>query len=291
MKKKIAVISLLLLFIVGLAFNFVKVRADSGWDSDYDSWDSSSDWDSDWDSSSSWDSDSHYSSGGGGSAAGAAFVWFIIIIIIIIVLANKNNNNKGGTNPKQHQGNSNITNTVKEEDIQKYIAGFNKDEFLKLAFDNFVAVQNAWTEFNYDKLRSLLTDELYNSYHSQLVALKAKKQKNIMEDFDLQQIDITDMNVTDNKITLKVALTVKFKDYVVDKDDKVTRGTKAYPLINSYNLTFISTLNNKKKDQNKTCPSCGAPLKNTSSNKCEFCGSTIVFNNYDWILSKKEIRR
>jgi hypothetical protein len=291
MKKKIAVISLLLLFIVGLAFNFVKVRADSGWDSDYDSWDSSSDWDSDWDSSSSWDSDSHYSSGGGGSAAGAAFVWFIIIIIIIIVLANKNNNNKGGTNPKQHQGNSNITNTVKEEDIQKYIAGFNKDEFLKLAFDNFVAVQNAWTEFNYDKLRSLLTDELYNTYHTQLVALKAKKQKNIMSDFETKNIDITNIDVKGDKISLTVALTISFYDYVVDKDDNVTRGTKSYKLTNSYNLTFVSTLNEKEKNKERNCPSCGAKLENTSSNVCPYCHSNVVFENHDWILSKKEIRR
>ncbi len=295
MKKKIIVFTILTLLISFFTFNFLSVKADSGWDSDYDSWDSSSDWDSDydsWDSSSDWSSSSSSHSSGSSGDAGAIFVWFIIIMIIIIIIASKNNNNKGGgTRPKDTQGNSNFEKTVDEKDIQNHISGFSKAQFLDQAYDTFVAVQNAWTEFDYDKLRSLLTDELYNSYHSQLVALKAKKQKNIMSDFDKKKIDITDMKISEDKITLKVSLTVSFYDYVVDKDDNVTRGTKSYKLTNSYDLTFISSLSEDKKNAKKNCPSCGAPLENTSSNVCPFCNSTIVFDVHDWVLSKKEIRR
>ena len=90
------------------------------------------------------------------------------------------------------------------------------------------------------------------------------------------------------------ALTVELYDYVVDSANTVIRGTKAYKLTNSYDLTFIAntnTVKNNKKSKKVNCPSCGAPLENTSSNVCPFCKSTVVFDNHDWLLSKKEIRR
>lgn len=306
MKNKFIIFSILIILISFFAFNFVSVKADSGWDSDFDS-DWGSDWDSDWDSDwgSDWDDDydydwgssdysyhgSHHSSSGG-DIMGVLF-WIAVIIIVIIYLASKDHK-KGynpGTTPKKYQGNSNINESIEESEIQAHIPGFSKTEFLNQAYDNFIAVQNAWSEFDYNTLRGLLTDELYNTYHSQLVALKAKKQKNIMSDFRLIRSDITRMNVSGDKITLVVSLTVEFFDYVVDKDNNVTRGTKNYKLTNSYNLTFISTLNEKEKSKERICPSCGAKLENTSSNVCPYCHSNVVFENHDWILSKKEIRR
>ena len=284
MKKKIAIIGILLLLISFVTFNFASVRADSGWDSDYDF--GGSDWDSDW-GSSDWDSSSGSYSGDG--SAGVVLFWIILFIIILIIVINKDNK----TGRIHYQGNSSIDKNVDEEEIKKYIPTFNKEEFLNQAYDTFINVQNAWSEFDYEKLRALLTDELYNTYHSQLVALNAKKQKNIMSDFEKIKMDISDIKVDGSKISLTVSLIVRFHDYVVDKNDNVVRGNKSTRMQNSYDLTFISTLSSKgkKKKKQKNCPSCGAPLKNTSSNVCPYCGSNVVFSDYDWILSKKEIRR
>ena len=283
MKKKYILIAIIVLLIGFFTFNYINVKADSGWDSDYDSgWDSGSDWDS----SSDWGSDYSYSGGGGG---GGSFIGFVIAVIIIIIVINIAKNNPQAL--ERSQGNANFNKSVDEEEIKKHIPEFNKEVFLTQAYNNFLAVQDAWSEFNYDELRKLLSDELYNSYHSQLVALKAKKQKNVMSDFVKKNIDITSMKVDGNNISLKVSLTVAFFDYVVDKDEKVVRGTKSYKVNNSYDLTFISTLKAQNKPQQRNCPSCGAPLADTASNVCTYCHSTIVFNNHDWVMSKKEIRR
>ena len=292
MKKKILIVSILFVIIGFFTFNLINVKADSGWDSDYDF--GGSDWSSsDWGSSDyDWDSSDYSYHGGSSSGSGwGAFFWFVIILAIIIISANNKHHKGYNPGPRQYQGNSDFSASIDEAMIQEHIPGFNKAAFLNKAYDNFINVQNAWSEFDYNKLRSLLTDELYNTYHTQLVALKAKKQKNIMSDFEAKNIDITGMDVKDNKITLIVSLTVAFYDYVVDKDDNVVRGTKSYKLNNSYDLTFVSTLDEKKKKKQKVCPSCGAPLENTSSNVCPFCNSTIVFDDHDWILSKKEMRR
>jgi hypothetical protein len=295
MKKKILLTSLLIILIGFFTFNFISVKADSGWDSDFDSdWgsDFDSDWGSDWDSD--WGSSDYSYHGGSSGNSSIGFFFFVIFIIIIIIYNSNKGHNRGynpGTTPRKYQGNSDFTQSIDESMIQEYIPGFNKKEFLNKANDVFINVQNAWSEFDYKKLRSLLTDELYNTYHTQLVALKAKKQKNIMSDFETKNIDITNIDVKGDKISLTVALTISFYDYVVDKDDNVTRGTKSYKLTNSYNLTFVSTLNEKEKNKERNCPSCGAKLENASSNVCPYCNSTVVFESHDWLLSKKEIRR
>ena len=51
-------------------------------------------------------------------------------------------------------------------------------------------------EFDYDTLRKYLSDELFNTYKSQLKVLSAKKQRNIMHDFEKHNIDITAFNKT-----------------------------------------------------------------------------------------------
>ena len=269
------------LIICGLTFTTFKLRADSGWDSD---WDSGSSWDSGSDWGSSWDSDWGYS-GGGSSSGGGSFITLIIVvavIIYVIIESNKKNNNTAPTN-------TNIYPSLSEEEIRKILPEFDKQEFLDKAYSIFIEVQNAWSNFDYETLRKYLSDELFNTYKSQLRVLNAKKQKNLMHNFVKYNIDITKIDNIDNKTTLTVELIVQFYDYVVDNKDNVVRGNRNRKLTNHYELTFICS--KAKKNKSNKCPNCGAPISNKSSNLCPYCKSTIVSEHYDWILSKKEIKR
>ena len=271
MLKKV-LISLLLVIFIGITTLYIK--ADSGWDTDYDSgWSSSSDWGS----SSSWTS----------SSSGGSWVTLLIVIGIIIVVIVENKVNEKNKDVAYQQ--QKIYPSVPEEEIRKYISDFNKELFLNNAYDIFVNIQNAWTNFDYDSLRKYLSDELFNTYKSQLRVLNAKKQKNMMHDFVRYNMDITSINNIDNKTALTVELIVSFYDYVVDKDNNVVRGTSSRKITNHYELTFICSKNTNKK-ANK-CPNCNAPLENIASNVCPYCNSNIVSEHYDWILSKKEIKK
>ena len=55
---------------------------------------------------------------------------------------------------------------------QKHPETRKSDNIIERAFENFIAIQYAWSEFKYKKLRELCTDELYNSYKSQIETLK-----------------------------------------------------------------------------------------------------------------------
>ncbi len=268
--------------------NFSSVRADSGWDSSYDggggggSWSSSSS-SSDW-SSSSWSSSSHSSSGSSSSEADGLtiVVFFIIIVILIIFFSSRSKAQNGGSATKNDVMRADIS----EEEIKKLLPNETLGSLKHMAFENFVAIQNAWMEFDYDKLRELCTDELYNTYTSQLDTLKIKNGKNVMSDFDQEEIKIIGIKKQDKLVTVEVYLRITFYDYVINQKSKeVIRGTKDHKLTNNYEMQFVRKQDNSKKKTK--CPNCGAEIDTVTSTKCEYCGSTIVVDANEFVLSKK----
>ena len=122
----------------------------------------------------------------------------------------------------------------------------------------------AWMEVDYDKLRLLLTDELYNSYILQLDSLKVKNHKNVMEDFVLIESHIYNLKEENGMYVAEVYLEVMFKDYVQNKDGMVVRGSANNNVTNTYLLTFIRS----KEDA-------------TNANVCPRCGADVIEYNYE----------
>ena len=262
------------ILIVFFTVNRLVIKADSGFDSGYDGggWDSGSDWGG----SSDWGGGSDYGSGGGGGDPVATLV-FLIIIIIVIIISVKSSKTRITKPPisKEYIG-----------DIP--IPGFDKQVFLNEAYETYLKVQVAWMDFDYDTLRELLTDELFNSYKSQLKTLSLKKQKNIMNSFVLGSHFINNFSESEKEYTIKTELQVSFIDYIANEKNKVLRGSKSVKINMTYELTFVKS---KSTKENK-CPNCNAPLKsNQTSNVCPYCKSTIVGNTHGWILAKKEVKR
>ena len=150
----------------------------------------------------------------------------------------------------------------------------------------FYEVQIGWMNFDYDKLKELLSDELYNTYVMDLDVIKLKNQKNVMKDFELVYCELIDIKEENNNYIIKVQLEVKFYDYIEDiSSHKVLRGTSKRKLDNTYILTFERT---KCETKHSICPQCGAPVEGNATGICEFCKSKLVNDNYNWVMSKKE---
>lgn len=283
--KKINIFLITILAIVCLfsKLNVKVVKADSGFDTSYDSG-SSSDWGGsfDWGSSSDWSSSSDWDSSGGSIDFIGDLIFFILLVIIAIVV-----------NSNKHNKSSNLINNfsidhsdeISDEEIKKIIPNFNREKFLKERFDDYVMIQNAWTNFNYDTLRSILTDELYNQYVMQLDTLKIKNQKNVMSEFEYRDSKITQISNENNQIMIKVEMIVSFYDYIA-QDKIIVRGNPNAKVIQHYEMTFVCSMT--KLD---TCPNCGAKLEGNASNKCDYCGSVVSGLSDKWVMSKKESKR
>ena len=277
MKKKFIVF----LTVIGMLFSGVNlVKADSGWDSSYDSgggWDSGGSWDSGWDSGGSWSS----SSSDGSYSDGDGFAFMIIFAVVVIIIIYFSINNRGGKGGSGSTSNFNKYSDIKDDRLKKI--GMDADEFKKLAFELYKSIQEEWMNFDYDGLRKHLTDELYNSYVMQLDALKVKGQQNIMKDFENIDVKITNITEESGIVNVTVYLHTAMYDYVVDNNKKTVRGKDNHKIDIEYSITFV-----KASDESKQkCPNCGAPFEGVAGGKCEYCGSTIVIGPKEYVMSKK----
>lgn len=259
------------------------VNADSGWDTSYDSGGS---WDSggSYGGRGSWDSGGSYGGGGSGILDDVFLLYFTVFIILVLVICPK----------KIVKEEENLNKYIRyqylditPEHLEKYLPqesiAFIKQEM----YLHFIEIQNAWMNFEYERLRSLCTDELYNSYLSQLYTLKLKHGQNIMHNFEYLDAKITNIEEINNEIVLTVFMCIEFYDYVINtKTNKIIRGNNSKKVLNNYIMTFVKEKETKRK--NKKCPNCGAPNKNVTSGECEYCHSTLVTKASRFVLSSKK---
>ena len=278
MKRIGMLIIILLSTITIVTYTPMVVSADSGWDNDYSSSSSSS--------SSSYDHDS--SSSGGNSKTSKVDIIFIVTLVSMIsiygiyLLITEGIKPKKKTNSISSNRIMKKTYNISKIDIKKYFPDKTEDTLAKELYDKFVSVQEAWMNFDYNKLQELCTSELYESYKSDLEILKKENGKNIMSDFKYGSSKIVEISESNNILTVKMLLNVSFYDYVINTEtNKVIKGFKDRKYYNDYELDFICTKTNINK-----CPNCGATI-NSGDKECNYCHN-IIDNNYkDFVLSKK----
>ena len=268
-KNKLWIFLILIIPVLLIIGNTQRVKADSGFDTSYDSGGSS------WSSSSSSSSSSSHS----GSSKGGILESVIFIIIIVIVLFNSIK--KDGKKMLRQIA----PNIVPINKIKEYIPNYDYNKFATDRFNDYVEIQNAWMNFDYDTLRNKLTDELYNQYAMQLDTMKIKNEQNIMRDFSHRMTYITDIKEENGNIEVTINSVISFYDYIV-QNARIVRGNKNKRINSLYEMKFICN----KSNVISKCPNCHAPLNNNASQVCEFCGSIITKNGENWVMTKKQTK-
>lgn len=321
--KKVIILLITLVFInisiLSLFVNHNRIKGDSGFDVSYDSsdsYDSGGSYDSSSnDRSYGYDRDYGYSSfsniGGTRQKPNEIIVliYFIIqgiaiLIMPIISISNKITELKNKKlldeelakyNKKfleEKWSNYNIVesknNFVKydlniDDKIKKYIPNYDEQAFLDERFKEFIYVQEAWMNFDYEALKKLVSNDLYNQYKMQLDVLKLNNQKNIMSDFIYEFSKITEIYEQNNIITVKIHLVTNFFDYIVN-GEKIVRGRNDKKVNVRYELTYVCN-----KLSLGVCPSCHGQLLDYSTQNCPYCKNKIVNIPKKWILTNKKV--
>ena len=276
--------------------NPVDVATDSGFDTSYDSGGSYSS-----SSSGSYSHSSSYNHSSSSSASaveiflgviGVLCIWLIEVGISNLRAKIQDKHDKKQLEKRKKVFNSlyKINKKISEDEFSKYIKKESMADFVFERFKDYVDIQNAWMEFDYDVLGNKTTNELYNQYLMQLETLKAKGQKNVMNSFTYVKGKVTNIEKTDNQLAVTVEIVTRFYDYIVNQENGlILRGSDKKKVTLHYQMTFVKST---KKSITTNCPNCGAKLKKTSTNVCEFCKTTITKESKEWLLAeKKSIRQ
>lgn len=294
MKKFLEITKRVLIIVMILASLFIvasknRTQADAGYHSSYgggSSHHSSSSHSSSSSSRSSYSSSSSSGSysGGGGSIGSSLAATIIVVGIVLFILLLTSAGKKAGA-PYVPPLTKLTPNQAAIDKLKQLIPGFDEKQFLDEGYKIFLDVENAWMNFELEKIHNEITDELFNMYESQISSMEVKGEQNIMSDFVLKDCVITECKNENDDIEVTTKYIIEFYDYIIDKaSGKVLRGTKTRKLRMYYDFTFIKSKSESKID---TCPNCGAEVNVNSAGVCEYCGSKIVGENTTWVMSKK----
>lgn len=279
------------IFLVIIMGSLLSVSADAGWDSNYNS---GSNWNSSpgWNESSGWSSssDNNYNHENSSGDLRSSIIYAVVILVILLlapVLSMINSllfsmtksTDKG---PVVALEDSSFVHDY-DDVVKKYFPEYTEKGLIEHLFKLFINIQTAWMNFDYDTLKDLCTDCLYQSYKMDLDNLKSKHRQNVMYNFCLNAANIREIVEENNIIIIKLFMHVALNDYVIDtNNNQVVRGKANTIIHNQYNMEFVVTKNLMEK-----CPNCGQALNNKS--ECEYCHTHISDNYSDFVLSKKDI--
>lgn len=219
-------------------------------------------------------------------AAVVSIIFYIIVMCIFVACvraANKKNSTVG-------QGKNNFVNEDNiEAEIKKYVADFDKKEFLEQGFKTYCDLQNAWMNFRINDVQNQITDELLNMFQSQLDAMEVKNEQNIVKDIEKHSARLKGVTCQNGVVTVSTQYTIDLYDYIINKTTgKVTSGTSTRKIRILSEMKFRLTIDEAKAIDK--CPNCGAKLPNfNGTGKCEYCGSKIVSENKKWVLTSERV--
>ena len=104
---------------------------------------------------------------------------------------------------------------------------FTPEQFLKSAQDLFFKIQGAWNKQDTAAIRGLCGGELMKSWEDEIAQLKARGQKNRMENIALRESEVTEVWTESGEDFITVRLSANLLDYTVDEKGTVVNGSDA----------------------------------------------------------------
>ena len=113
----------------------------------------------------------------------------------------------------------------------------------------------------------------------------------VMERISVNRSYAVSRVATGEEERIAVYLEAAFNNYIIETESgKVLQGDPETRYEKRYLLTFVRTLGAKTDASGATetiqCPHCGANVEVIRSGKCEYCGSVVYSEVYDWVLDE-----
>ena len=150
------------------------------------------------------------------------------------------------------------------------------------------ALQAAWTERNWEAIRPLESETLFQSHRYWIDAYKRQRLRNIVADHRITRIEPVKIDSDAFYESITVRMWAEGRDHTVDESGKVVAGSKTTLRRWTEYWTFIRSRDAAEGTQQRACPNCGAKVAVGATGVCEFCGGKLSGGEFDWVLSRIE---
>ncbi len=155
--------------------------------------------------------------------------------------------------------------------------------------DTATTLQNAWTARDWERVRPLETEPLFQMHRYWIDAYIEQHLRNAVDAYTIDRIEPVKVGTDPFYDAITVRMFASGRDYTADESGKVVAGSRDQLRRWSEYWTFIRT-RATEADPSKTvsCPNCGATVVVGSSGICQFCGGKLTAGQFSWVLSRIE---
>ena len=319
MAKRILAVVVSLVLVFGCILSCtVSSHAFGDYDGDYDYGDWDNDWGNDWDDdddnygygygySGYSDGDGYGGSSGSIAGTGVLFALFLIIFITSILYMSKRRKQSKGRSSQQNRsvprGNPVLNEgfrrgiLIEEETdlkpIEEYTAidpSFSPSAFKEKIANLFVQFQQGWQNKDLEPLRPYMSDGYYAQMDNQLDMYRRNHRTKYIERIAVLDVKISGWKQEAGNDVIIVRIKSRFTTYTVDDNtNKILNGSKTAEKFMDYEWLLIRSTGHitasSKGVKVQNCPNCGATVNINHTAKCEYCGSIITVNDYDWVVN------
>lgn len=238
-----------------------------------------------------YDSDSNGNSGSGGGGGTILIIIILVVLIFGIPILRAMKKGKGKSGPVAPGATPTDVSTLRP--VNEYTSvdpNFSQPDFCEEISNMYVRFQNAWQDKKLDGIRPCLSDAFYAQVDRQVETYRRNKQTNRIERISVLGVDLVGWKQESGNDVMIARLRTRIVDYVVDDaTGNIVRGSNTAEKFMTYEWSLIRTSGRTTGGNEGTnassCPNCGAPLDLNKSAKCEYCGSVIESDSFDWVLS------
>lgn len=239
-----------------------------------------------------YDNDYDDTDSGGNGGSGLVIILILIVIIFGAAILFGLKKGKGGRKTTVVPG-ALPTDASTLRPVSEYNSvdpAFSQPEFCEELSNMYVRFQNAWQDKKLDGIRPCLSDAFYAQVDRQLDAYRKNRQTNRIERISVLGVDLIGWKQESGNDVMIARLRTRIVDYVVDDaTGNIIRGSNTAEKFMTYEWNLIRssgmTTSEDKGVNASSCPNCGAPLDLNKSAKCEYCGSVIESDKFDWVLA------
>lgn len=223
-----------------------------------------------------------------GSFLGALLIVILIVVVILLISRKK----KAASHTPIMPG-AQRTDASTLKPVSEYLTldpSFSEAEFTEKISNMYVKFQNSWQAKNMDDLRPYLTDAFFAQVDRQLDNYRNNNQTNRVERISVMGVDIAGWKQEKDCDVMVVNLRTRIVDYVVDDNSgSIVRGSNTAEKFMEYEWTLQRTSGQITAETMGTkvqnCPNCGATIDINHTAVCEYCGSVITTDTFDWAVS------
>jgi Tim44-like domain len=164
---------------------------------------------------------------------------------------------------------------------------FRWDGFTARVREIAVELQDAWTAREWERVRPLETDSLFQMHRYWIDAYKRQGLRNVVDGFDVTRIEPVKITHDAFYEAITVRIRAKGRDHTVDGQGKVVSGSQTELRFWTEYWTFIRSRGGHERRDVK-CPNCGAAVDAGATGICNYCGGKITSGTFDWVLSRIE---